>query len=220
MLGEEGKVERGAASATSKTGEAREIDADGLFVAIGHDPNTRLFLDQLDHDEAGLPRSTKPGSTETNIPGVFAAGDVVDHTYRQAVTAAGTGAMAALDAERMLTAEEGHEASALSPANRSEPQRLSALAESRSTLAGWRGQPGSTYSIRTKRAAEGRTRRDSCRRLSGSSCRPPKKATCVRPSIRSHGSYIFGVFLVAVAVPEEDSSTTRRSTSSSRASGS
>src|SRR5512132_846763 len=95
-----------------ETDETRELPTDGLFVAVGHDPNTQLFLDQLDHDEAGY-LVTKPGSTETNREGVFAAGDVVDHTYRQAVTAAGTGAMAALDAERWLAAREGHAASAL-----------------------------------------------------------------------------------------------------------
>jgi thioredoxin reductase (NADPH) len=95
-----------------ETDEVREIPAQGLFVAIGHDPNTKLFLDQLDHDEAGY-LITKTGSTETNVEGVFAAGDVVDHTYRQAVTAAGTGAMSALDAERWLAAREGHAATAL-----------------------------------------------------------------------------------------------------------
>src|SRR5204862_4490981 len=83
------------------TDETWELDADGVFAAIGHDPNTALFLDQLEHDEAGY-LTTKHSSTETNISGVFAVGDVQDHVYRQAVTAAGSGCVGTLDAERHL----------------------------------------------------------------------------------------------------------------------
>ena len=85
-----------------KTNKIDEMKLDGLFIAIGHDPATQLFKDQLKMDQEGY-LITKPDSTETNIPGVYAAGDVKDKTFRQAVTAAGMGCMAALEAEKHLS---------------------------------------------------------------------------------------------------------------------
>lgn len=98
-------VVEGIRVVNNQTGEKKEIKVTGLFVAIGHTPNTAVFKGQLEMDETGY-LITKGKSTHTNIPGVFAAGDVQDKDYRQAVTAAGSGCMAALDAERYLSSVE------------------------------------------------------------------------------------------------------------------
>ncbi|MEV4416438.1 thioredoxin-disulfide reductase [Catellatospora sp. NPDC049609] len=100
IVGADGKVS-GVRVSNVVTGEQRELAATGVFVAIGHDPRSELFRGQIELDDEGYVKVDSP-STRTNLPGVFAAGDLVDHTYRQAITAAGTGCTAALDAERFL----------------------------------------------------------------------------------------------------------------------
>ncbi len=105
ILGDQGVT--GAKVFNNLSGEERVLDVTGFFVAIGHQPNTAIFKGWLDMDETGYIK-TIPGTTRTNIPGVFASGDAQDHVYRQAVTAAGTGCMAAIDAERYLAASGLH----------------------------------------------------------------------------------------------------------------
>ena len=105
VLGD-GQVVTGARVINNQTNAVSEIPATGFFVAIGHKPNTDIFKEFLNLDETGYIINT-PGSSKTNIEGVFVSGDAADHVYRQAVTAAGTGCMAALDAERYLASKEG-----------------------------------------------------------------------------------------------------------------
>jgi thioredoxin reductase (NADPH) len=105
ILGDKGVI--GARVINNRTNEERTLEVTGFFVAIGHQPNTAIFKGWLDMDETGYIK-TVPGTTRTNIPGVFASGDAQDHVYRQAVTAAGTGCMAAIDAERYLAAKGMH----------------------------------------------------------------------------------------------------------------
>lgn len=104
VLGD-GQVVTGVRVKNNKTGEITDIPATGFFVAIGHKPNTDIFKDYLELDDTGY-IINKPGSSKTNVAGVFVSGDAADHVYRQAVTAAGTGCMAALDAERYLAAKD------------------------------------------------------------------------------------------------------------------
>jgi len=100
ILGADGKVS-GVRLRNVQTNETKVLDVTGVFVAIGHDPRSELFKGQIELDDEGYVKVQSP-STRTNVPGVFAAGDLVDHTYRQAITASGTGCAAALDAERFI----------------------------------------------------------------------------------------------------------------------
>jgi thioredoxin reductase (NADPH) len=106
VLGD-GNVVSGVHVFNNQTNEEKEIPCTGFFVAIGHKPNTDIFKDYINLDETGYIKYEQPGTTKTNVPGVFVAGDAADKNYRQAITAAGTGCMAALDAERYLAAKEG-----------------------------------------------------------------------------------------------------------------
>ncbi|MGB0882608.1 MAG: NAD(P)/FAD-dependent oxidoreductase, partial [Vicingaceae bacterium] len=106
VLGENDLV-TGARVKNNKTGETKEIPCTGFFVAIGHTPNTAIFKDYINLDEAGYIEYAQPGTAKTNVEGVFVSGDAADKSYRQAITAAGTGCMAALEAERYLAAKHG-----------------------------------------------------------------------------------------------------------------
>ncbi len=104
ILGDDSGV-TGVRVINNKTGEKKKLKIQGFFLAIGHKPNTEIFRREIDMDEAGYIKVV-PGTTKTNIEGVFAVGDVADRVYRQAVTAAGTGCMGALDAEKFLQMKE------------------------------------------------------------------------------------------------------------------
>jgi len=110
MMHRDGQVVTGLRTINNKTNEEKTLDITGFFVAIGHHPNTEIFKGWIDMNETGY-ITTIPGTSKTNVEGVFACGDAQDHVYRQAVTAAGTGCMAAIDAERYLAAKE-HEITA------------------------------------------------------------------------------------------------------------
>jgi thioredoxin reductase (NADPH) len=104
---EDPKAVTGARLKNVKTGKTQDLDVEGVFIAIGHKPSTQIFKGHVDMDESGY-ILVEPNSTRTNVPGVYAAGDVADKIYRQAVTAAGFGCMAALDAEKFISEYDGN----------------------------------------------------------------------------------------------------------------
>src|SRR5207248_11344799 len=107
VLGDKKSGVTGVKTRDTVTGESRTHPMNGLFIAIGHEPNTQLFRGQMEMDAVGYIK-VQSGTTKTSVPGVFAAGDAADPTYRQAVTAAGTGCLAAIDAERFLSSGGHH----------------------------------------------------------------------------------------------------------------
>jgi thioredoxin reductase (NADPH) len=185
-----------------ETGETEEVEAGALFVAIGHDPEHRALRrparprrERLPHHEAG--------STETNVPGVFAVGDVQDHIYRQAVTAAGSGCMGALDAERFLAAEEGHIETALTAA--AAPRRADEGLAPRGEVRAAYGR--NWIDLLDPNADE--LRQKAPRELEETAIEqllaPPEHEDEPRPTLQGHGDYVFGVFLIAVSCREDDS---------------
>ena len=165
IAGEDGKLAK-VRLRNAETGEVEELEVGGAFVAIGHTPRSELVRDQVEVDDGGYV-VTRDGSTRTNLAGVFAVGDLVDHTYRQAVTAAGTGCMGALDAEWYLRdappSPEAHWAGGAGQAPKSPSRRLPLPAS---------GGSGRDPAASSRRAWRAVARSGSC--AGCSSCSPPE----------------------------------------------